>query len=57
MIIVTHEMGFAKNVSDKAVFMSEGVIAEEGDPEKLFDNPQTEKLKNFLQSVKDKDGE
>lgn len=57
MIIVTHEMGFAKNVSDKAVFMSEGVIAEEGDPEKLFDNPQTEKLKSFLQSVKDKDGE
>lgn len=57
MIIVTHEMGFAKNVSDKAVFMSEGVIAEEGDPKQLFDNPKTEKLKNFLQSVKNKDGE
>ena len=57
MIIVTHEMGFAKNVSDRAVFMSEGVIAEEGDPKELFDNPKTEKLKNFLQNVKDKDGE
>lgn len=57
MIIVTHEMGFAKNISDKVVFMSDGVIAEEGDPKELFDNPKTEKLKNFLQNVKDKDGE
>lgn len=57
MIIVTHEMGFAKNVSDKVVFMSDGVICEEGSPEEIFDNPKSEKLKAFLHNVKDKEGE
>ena len=57
MIIVTHEMGFAKNVSDKVVFMANGVIEEEGNPKEVFDNPKSEKLKNFLSSVKDKEGE
>ena len=57
MIIVTHEMGFAKNISDKVVFMSDGVICEEGTPRNLFLNPQTEKLKSFLKNVNDKDGE
>ena len=57
MIIVTHEMGFAKNVSDKVVFMAGGIIEEEGTPKELFDNPKSEKLKAFLSSVKDKEGE
>ena len=57
MIIVTHEMGFAKNVSDKVVFMANGVIEEEGAPKAVFDNPKSEKLKAFLSSVKDKEGE
>lgn len=59
MIIVTHEMGFAKNISDRVVFMADGVICEEGTPQNLFSNPQTEKLKSFLKnsSNKDKDGE
>ncbi len=56
MIIVTHEMGFAKNVSDKVVFMANGVIEEAGEPEQLLDNPQSEKLKQFLSSVSNKDG-
>ena len=48
MIIVTHEMGFAKSVSDKVIFMADGVIEEEGTPEDVFDNPKSEKTKNFL---------
>ena len=57
MIIVTHEMGFAKNVSDKVVFMAQGVIEEEGAPKDVFDNPKSEKLKAFLSGIKDKEGE
>ena len=57
MIIVTHEMGFAKNIYDRVVFMADGVICEEGTPQNLFSNPQTEKLKSFLKNVNDKDGE
>ena len=48
MIIVTHEMEFARNVSDKVIFMADGVIEEMGDPEELFVNPKSEKLKSFL---------
>ncbi len=48
MIIVTHEMAFAKDVSSHVVFMADGVICEEGDPKELFDNPQTDKMKEFL---------
>ncbi len=48
MIIVTHEMEFAKNVSDKVIFMADGVIEEMGTPEEIFDNPQSEKTKHFL---------
>lgn len=49
MIIVTHEMNFAKNVSDKVIFMADGVIEEEGCPEEVFDNPKSDKTKHFLQ--------
>ncbi|MBQ4036971.1 MAG: amino acid ABC transporter ATP-binding protein [Clostridia bacterium] len=48
MIIVTHEMNFAREISDKVVFMADGVIAEEGDPERLFTDPQSPRLKAFL---------
>ena len=54
MIIVTHEMGFAKNVSDKVVFMANGVIEEEGTPKEIFENPKSENLKSFLFNVNDK---
>lgn len=57
MIIVTHEMGFAKNVSDKIVFMADGVIEEEGAPKEVIDNPKSEKLKTFLHGVTNKDGD
>lgn len=49
MIVVTHEMGFAKSVSDKIIFMADGVIEEMGSPEQVFDNPQSPKTKAFLQ--------
>lgn len=49
MIVVTHEMEFAKNVADKVIFMADGVIEEEGTPQQVFDNPQSEKTKAFLQ--------
>ena len=48
MIIVTHEMGFAKNVSDKVIFMADGIIEEVGTPEEVFDNPKSEKTKHFF---------
>lgn len=48
MIIVTHEMQFAKNVSDKVMFMTNGLIDEIGTPKEVFDNPKSEKLKAFL---------
>lgn len=51
MIIVTHEMGFAKEVSDKVIFMDNGEIAEEGTPSEIFDSPKTESLAAFLSSM------
>ena len=48
MIIVTHEMGFAKSVSDRVIFMADGIIEEEGTPEDVFDNPKSVKTQNFL---------
>lgn len=48
MIVVTHEMEFAKNVSDKVIFMADGVVEEAGDPKQIFENPQSEKTKAFL---------
>ncbi len=49
MLIVTHEMEFAKDVSDRVVFMDKGVIAEEGSPELIFNNPKQERTREFLQ--------
>jgi len=51
MLCVTHEMGFAREVADKVVFMADGMILEEGSPEEVFGSPKTEKAKQFLNSV------
>ena len=51
MVIVTHEMGFAREVADRILFMSDGNITEEGTPAELFDNPQNERTKQFLRCV------
>ncbi len=51
MAVVTHEMGFAREVGTRVVFMDGGVIIEEGTPEAIFDHPQSDRLKNFLAKV------
>ena len=48
MIVVTHEMEFARNVSDEIIFMADGVIEEMGTPEEVFDNPKSPKTQAFL---------
>ncbi|MDR1614792.1 MAG: amino acid ABC transporter ATP-binding protein [Campylobacteraceae bacterium] len=51
MIVVTHEMGFARQVADRVVFMDEGLILEEGSPEHFFKNPESERVKTFLSKI------
>ncbi len=51
MVVVTHEMGFAREVADRILFMSDGIIAEEGTPDEIFGNPQNPRLQQFLQKV------
>lgn len=51
MVVVTHEMGFAREVADRVMFMDEGVIVEEGEPERIFTEPQSERTKAFLDKV------
>lgn len=51
MVVVTHEMDFAKHVSDRVVFMADGIVVEEGPPEAIFENPQHERTKSFLKRV------
>lgn len=51
MIVVTHEMGFAREVSDRVLFMDEGIIMEQGKPEDIFNNPQEARTKSFLSKV------
>ncbi len=51
MVVVSHEMGFAREVSDRVLFMDDGVIVEEGPPGQLFSNPQNERTKSFLSKV------
>ena len=55
MLVVTHEMGFAKEVSDRVVFMDKGVIAEEGSPDQIFNNPVQERTREFLKRTLKKD--
>ena len=51
MVVVTHEMGFAREVADRVIFMCDGKIAEEGTPEEIFTNPQNPRTKQFLDSI------
>ena len=52
MVIVTHEMGFAKSISDRVLFISDGIITEQGSPEELFDHPKNEKTQKFLSNFR-----
>ena len=54
MLITTHEMQFAKNVSNKVIFMADGYIVEEGSPQDIFDNPKNERLKTFLRKINER---
>jgi len=51
LLVVTHEMGFARKVADKVAFMDRGVIVEEGVPDAVFDSPQSPRLRQFLSQV------
>ena len=51
MVVVTHEMGFAREVATRVLFMDEGVISEEGTPAEVFDNPQKPRTQQFLKAV------
>ncbi len=51
MVVVTHEMGFAREVADRVLFMDKGAIVEEGTPEEIFENPKSDRLKEFLGTV------
>ena len=51
MIVVTHEMGFAREVADRVIFMNDGYIEEEGTPQEIFQSPKSDRLKQFLKSV------
>ncbi len=52
MVVVTHEMNFARRVADRVVFMADGAIVEEGSPEEFFDHPKTERAQDFLNSIR-----
>lgn len=51
MVVVTHEMGFAREVGDRVIFIDEGAVVEEGSPDDIFHNPQSERLKSFLGKI------
>jgi polar amino acid transport system ATP-binding protein len=51
MVVVTHEMGFAHEVGNRVLFMADGQILEEGTPDQVFNNPQCDRLKDFLSKV------
>ena len=51
MVVVTHEMGFAREVATRVIFIDEGIIPEDGTPEEIFDNPKCERLKSFLGKI------
>ena len=51
MVVVTHEMGFAKQVADRVIFMEDGRVVEEGTPEKMFEHPESDRVKQFLGKI------
>ena len=52
MIVVTHEMGFARRVADRVVFMADGQIVEEGSPDEFFEHPRSQRARDFLDSIR-----
>lgn len=57
MLVVTHEMGFARDVADRVVFMADGIVVEEGTPQQIFSAPKNDRTRQFLQSILERDGE
>ena len=53
MVVVTHEMNFARRVGSRVIFMADGAIVEEGTPDEFFDNPKTQRARDFLNSIKE----
>lgn len=51
MVVVSHEMGFARHVANRVVLMADGVIVEEGSPQQVFDSPENERTRSFLQAT------
>ncbi len=51
MVVVTHEMGFARDVCDRVIFMADGYIVEQGDPKDVFNNPKEERTRAFLSRI------
>jgi len=56
MVVVTHEMGFARDVADRVVFMADGAIVEEGHPQQMFSTPRADRTRQFLQTILDRNG-
>jgi polar amino acid transport system ATP-binding protein len=56
MVVVTHEMGFARDVADRVVFMADGAIVEEGPPQQIFSAPRADRTRQFLQTILDRNG-
>jgi ABC-type polar amino acid transport system ATPase subunit len=56
MVVVTHEMGFARDVADRVVFMADGVIVEEGHPQQMFSTPRVDRTRQFLQTILERNG-
>jgi ABC-type polar amino acid transport system ATPase subunit len=57
MVVVTHEMGFARDVGDRVVFMADGAIVEEGRPQQMFSAPTNQRTRQFLQTILDRNGQ
>jgi ABC-type polar amino acid transport system ATPase subunit len=57
MLVVTHEMGFARDIADRVVFMADGVVVEEGTPQEIFSAPKNERTRQFLQSILERNAE
>ncbi len=57
MLVVTHEMGFARDIADRVVFMADGVVVEEGTPQQIFSAPKNERTRQFLQSILERNAE
>jgi len=57
MLVVTHEMGFARDIADRVVFMADGIVVEEGTPQQIFSAPKNERTRQFLQSILERNAE